>query len=101
MGSVYAAEEATKAEAEETEAPANDWRAMMQAFMDSIEGDYEYEESNIEFEIVDISYSERASQEYPSVTFHVVEGGGHGFFGDPMLDTINKSVAFVKEEVEK
>ena len=51
--------------------------------------------------IVDISYSEKAAQQYSSVTFHVVEGGGHGFFGDPMLDTIDKSVAFVKEEIEK
>ena len=49
-------------------------------------------------EIVNISYSEKAAELYPSAELVVVEGGGHGFWGDPMLDEINRSVEFVKAE---
>ena len=51
-------------------------------------------------QIVDLSYSERAAQMYPSAELVVVEGGGHGFFGDAMLDEIEQSVAFVQAEME-
>lgn len=36
--------------------------------------------------IVPISYSERAAEVYPDVEYHVIDGGGHGFYGRPLDD---------------
>lgn len=52
-------------------------------------------------EIVNISYAEKAQETYPSAELVVVKDGGHGFFGDPMLDVIDQSVEFVKAETAK
>lgn len=38
--------------------------------------------------IVPISYAERASEVYPDVTYEVIKGGGHGFYGNA-LDEAN------------
>ncbi len=51
--------------------------------------------------IVDISYSDKAEELYPSVEYIVMDGAGHGFSGDQTLEQIEKSVDFVEEESAK
>ena len=36
--------------------------------------------------IVPISYAERAAEVYPDVEYHVISGGGHGFYGAALDD---------------
>lgn len=48
---------------------------------------------------VDISSSIRASALIPNCTFYVMEGGGHGFEGEQLVEQAQISVAFVQEHL--
>ena len=51
-------------------------------------------------DMVDISYSYKAVDAYPNAVLHVMEGGGHGFAGDQLVEQIKLSVAFVEEHLQ-
>lgn len=49
--------------------------------------------------LVDISYGERAAQVYPDASFHTIENGGHGFYGQPFEDAVQYIGAFLSEHM--
>ncbi len=51
-------------------------------------------------DMVDISYSYKAVEAYPHAVLHVIEGGGHGFAGEQLVEQIELSVAFVQEHLQ-
>ena len=51
-------------------------------------------------DMVNISYSYKAANVYPHAVLHVMEGGGHGFAGEQLVEQINLSVAFVEAHLQ-
>ncbi len=51
-------------------------------------------------DMVDIEYSYKAVEAYPSAVLHVIEGGGHGFAGEQLVEQIELSVAFVQAHLQ-
>ena len=47
--------------------------------------------------IVDISYSEKAAAVYPDCDFHVINGGGHGFYGKSWDEALQLTWDYLKE----
>lgn len=45
--------------------------------------------------VVDVSYSERASQVYPDCELHVISGAGHGFTGENFEEACGYIVAYL------
>lgn len=45
--------------------------------------------------IVDVSYSERAAEAYQDAELDVIEGAGHGFYGDALQKSIDDMLAFL------
>ena len=45
--------------------------------------------------VVDVSYSERASQVYPDCELHVISGAGHGFTGGNFEEACGYIVAYL------
>ena len=41
--------------------------------------------------IVPVSYADRAAEVYPDVEYHVISGGGHGFYGS----TLDEAAKFI------
>ena len=50
--------------------------------------------------IVPLSYSERALEAYPSAELKVIDGGGHGFYGDHAQQTIDYILEYLTAHVE-
>ena len=47
-------------------------------------------------DIVPYSYAVRASETFPNVEFVTYQGAGHGFSGNDKIDSINRSIEFIK-----
>lgn len=47
--------------------------------------------------VVDVSYSERASETYPDAEFHVLLGGGHVFHGDSFQEAVHYITVYLQE----
>ncbi|MGX8699014.1 MAG: alpha/beta hydrolase family protein, partial [bacterium] len=52
-------------------------------------------------DVVDISYSERASQIYENVEYEVIHGAGHGFQGKHLRQSNELVLAFLDKTVTK
>lgn len=52
-------------------------------------------------QLVNISYSEKARPLWQNCEYHVIEGGGHGFFGDQKTMSDNYILTFLKKEIAK
>ena len=46
--------------------------------------------------IVPISYAERAAETYPDVEYHVIQGGGHGFYENTFEEAMELSFAYLQ-----
>ena len=49
---------------------------------------------------VPISWSEKASEIIPDCEFHVIEGGGHEFFGQPFEDAMSYILNYLQEQLD-
>ncbi len=45
--------------------------------------------------IVPISYAERAAEVYPDVKYHVISGGGHGFYGNTFDEAVEQILIYL------
>lgn len=48
-------------------------------------------------DIVPIFYAERAAEVYPDVQYHVIHGGGHGFYGDALAEAVNYILEYLQQ----
>lgn len=46
--------------------------------------------------IVDMSYSERASETYPDAEFHILSDGGHAFHGESFQEAVHYITAYLQ-----
>ena len=47
--------------------------------------------------VVPISYAEKAAEVYPDVQYHVIQGGGHGFYGKALEDANRLIFEYLKK----
>lgn len=50
-------------------------------------------------EVVNLSYSERASEVYEDATFYIIHGGKHGFHGSARKQSLNYAIQFMSSRI--